>query len=65
MTFTFHPYGHSQQEFAEICDLLNETYLRDHRPGNWRSALIENWNMGSRFLDPKEYFTSRVRLWRD
>lgn len=65
MTYAFYPYSHSQKEFAEICDLLNEAYLRDHRPGNWRLALIENWNMASRFLEPKAYFTSRVRLWRD
>ena len=65
MTYTFQPYSHSQQEFAEICELINETYLRDHRPRNWRLALLENWNMASRFLEPKDYFIDRVRLWRD
>ncbi|QRN84123.1 GNAT family N-acetyltransferase [Chloroflexota bacterium] len=65
MTYTFQTYSHSQKEFQEICDLLNETYLQDHRPRNWRLALIENWNMASRFLEPREYFIDRVRLWRD
>lgn len=65
MTYTFQTYSHSQHEFQEICDLLIETYLQDHRPRNWRLALIENWNMASRFLEPKEYFIDRVRLWRD
>ena len=65
MAYTFHPYSHNQQEFAEICELIIETYLRDHRPRNWRLAMLENWNMASRFLEPKDYFIDRVRLWRD
>lgn len=65
MTYTFQTYSHSQREFEEICDLLNESYQQNHRPRNWRLAVAENWNMGSRFLEPKEYFIDRVRLWRD
>lgn len=56
---------HSEAEFEEMRSLLTESYQHDRRPRNWRLALIENWNMGSRFLEPKSYFTSRVRLWRD
>ena len=65
MTFPSLPYRHTQREFKEVCALLIESASRDHRPRNWRLALAENWNMGSRYLEPKTYFTERVRLWRD
>jgi ribosomal protein S18 acetylase RimI-like enzyme len=65
MAYQFVPYTHSEMEFEEMRSLLTESYRADRRPRNWRLALLENWNMASRFLEPKSYFTSRVRLWRD
>ncbi len=65
MMYTFHQYTHTAEEFEEMRTLLIRSYLEDHRPRNWRLALAENWNMGSRYLEPYDYFTSRVRLWRD
>ncbi len=65
MTFTDLPYTHTDEEFEEMRALLSQSYLEERRPRNWRLALAENWAMGSRFLEPKEYFTSRVRLWRN
>ena len=65
MTISALPYKHTKREFDEICALLVESYARDHRPRNWRLAMAENWNMASRYLEPKSYFTERVRLWRD
>jgi GNAT superfamily N-acetyltransferase len=63
--YRFFPYMHSDVEFEEMRSLLIGSYQHDRRPRNWRLALIENWNMGSRFLELKSYFTNRVRLWRD
>lgn len=65
MTYTFVPYTHTDEEFEEMRSLLTQSYVEDHRPRNWRLALAENWNMGSRLLEPRDYFTSRVRLWRE
>jgi GNAT superfamily N-acetyltransferase len=58
-------YTHSNAEFEEMRELLVASYLVNKRPFNWRLAMIENWNYASRYLEPVEYFTSRVHLWRN
>jgi mycothiol synthase len=58
------PYTHSEEEFSQMRELLVDSYTRSSRPHNWRLASIENWNYASRYLEPPEYFTDRVRLWR-
>jgi len=59
------PYAHSEEEFDEMRELLLNSYAVSTKPFNWRLAMIENWNYASRYLEPWEYFTSRVRLWRN
>jgi hypothetical protein len=58
-------YTHSDTEFKEIRELLIKSYLVSRKPLNWRLAMVENWNYASRYLEPIEYFTSRVHLWRN
>jgi hypothetical protein len=58
-------YTHSDAEFEEMLELLIAGYLASRKPFNWRLAMAENWNYASRYLEPIEYFTSRVHLWRD
>ena len=65
MTIQDYDYTHSQAEFDEMCELLVYSYTVSIKPFNWRLALIENWNYASRYLEPLEYFTSRVHLWRN
>ncbi len=65
MTIREVDYTHSETEFEEMRELLVKSYLVSRKPFNLRLAVIENWNHGSRFLEPVEYFTSRIHLWRD
>jgi hypothetical protein len=58
------PYAHSGDEFTQMRELLVDSYTHSSRPLNWRLAAIENWNYASRYLEPREYFTDRVRQWR-
>jgi ribosomal protein S18 acetylase RimI-like enzyme len=58
------PYSHTDIEIAEMQSLLTKSYNVSLRPFNWRSAVFENWIYASRYLEPIEYFTKRVRLWR-
>jgi ribosomal protein S18 acetylase RimI-like enzyme len=58
------PYSHTAAEIAEIQALLTSSYRVCLRPFNWRSAVFENWVYASRYLEPLEYFTQRVHLWR-
>jgi len=58
-------YTHSQAEFEEMQALLVNSYATSTKPFNWRLAVLENWNHASRYLEPLEYFTSRVHLWRN
>ncbi len=57
-------YAHSEAEIAELQALLTNSYWVSLRPFNWRSAVFENWVYASRYLEPLEYFTQRVHLWR-
>jgi ribosomal protein S18 acetylase RimI-like enzyme len=57
-------YTHSEAEFKEMRELLAQSYLVSRKPLNWRLAMAENWNYASRYLEPIEYFASRVHLWR-
>ena len=58
-------YTHREVEFDEMRNLLVTSYLESRKPLNWRLAMAENWNYGSRYLEPLEYFTSRAHLWRN
>ena len=58
-------YTHSETEFEEMRELLVQSYLVSRKPLNWRLAMAENWNYASRYLEPIEYFISRVHLWRN
>jgi ribosomal protein S18 acetylase RimI-like enzyme len=58
------PYTHSDAEFGELCGLCLSGYAAGHKPSNWRVAMLENWSYASRDLEPPEYFTGNVRLWR-
>ena len=58
------PYSHTEVEIIEIKALLTESYGVSLKPFNWRPAVFENWVYASRFLEPPEYFTKRVHLWR-
>ncbi|MBN2549292.1 MAG: GNAT family N-acetyltransferase [Anaerolineales bacterium] len=60
-----YPYTHSAAEFAEIFDLAVGSYAHSRQPWNWRVAMLENWSYASRYLEPLEYFTSHVHLWRE
>ena len=57
-------YTHTEKEFDAMRQLMVEGYLVSRKPFNWRLAMAENWNYASRYLEPLEYFTSRVRLWQ-
>ncbi len=43
---------------------MTNSYRVSLKPFNWRSAVFENWAYASRYLEPLEYFTQRVHLWR-
>ena len=58
-------YTHSGTEIEELRAFLVKSYAESLKPFNWRLALFENWSFGSRYLEPLEYFTSRVHLWRN
>jgi hypothetical protein len=58
-------YTHRQTEFEEMLELLVNSYATSTAPFNWRLAMLENWNHASRYLEPLEYFTRRVHLWRN
>ena len=58
-------YTHSEAEIEELRAFLVKSYARDLKPFNWRLALTENWIFASRYLEPLEYFTDRVHLWRN
>ena len=58
------PYSHTAAEIAEVQALLIRSYGVSLKPFNWRSAVFENWIYASRYLEPLEYFTKRVHLWR-
>jgi len=58
------PYSHTGVEIAEVQALLIKSYGVSLKPFNWRSAVFENWIYASRYLEPLEYFTKRVHLWR-
>jgi ribosomal protein S18 acetylase RimI-like enzyme len=62
--FQDYAYSHSPAEFAELRELLICSYTVSRTPLNWRLAMLENWYYASRYLEPVEYFTSRVHLWR-
>jgi GNAT superfamily N-acetyltransferase len=57
-------YTHSETEIGELRALLVKSYAVSLKPFNWRLALTENWFYASRYLEPPEYFTGRVHLWR-
>jgi mycothiol synthase len=58
-------YTHSEAEIDELRAFLVKSYAENMKPFNWRLALTENWIYASRYLEPLEYFTSRVHLWRN
>lgn len=58
------PYSHTAAEIAEVQALLIKSYGVSLKPFNWRCAVFENWIYASRYLEPLEYFTKRVHLWR-
>lgn len=58
-------YTHSETEIEELRAFLVKSYAGNLKPFNWRLALTENWIYASRYLEPPEYFTDRVRLWRN
>jgi hypothetical protein len=58
-------YTHSEAEIEELRAFLVKSYAVNLRPFNWRLAVTENWIYASRYLEPPEYFTSRVHLWRN
>ncbi len=58
-------YSHSEAEIEELRALLIKSYVVSLKPFNWRLAITENWIYASRYLEPLEYFTSRVHLWRN
>jgi ribosomal protein S18 acetylase RimI-like enzyme len=58
-------YHHTAVEFEQMRSLLVNTCLESKKPFNWRLAMAENWNYASRFLEPVEYFTIRVHLWKN
>lgn len=58
-------YHHTEAEFEQMRNLLVNSYRESKKPFNWRLAMAENWNYASRFLEPVEYFTSRVHLWQN
>jgi mycothiol synthase len=58
-------YTHTEAEFDELRELLLQSYAHSPTPFNWRLALLENWYYASRYLEPLQYFTDRVRLWRN
>ncbi len=58
-------YTHSEAEIEEMRALLVKSYAVSLKPFNWRLAVTENWIYASRYLEPLEYFTSRVHLWRN
>jgi hypothetical protein len=58
-------YTHRPTEFEEMQELQMMSYLASRKPLNWRPAMMENWNFASRYLEPIEYFTKRVHLWRN
>jgi mycothiol synthase len=58
-------YTHSETEIEELRNFLVKSYAVSLKPFNWRLALTENWIYASRYLEPLEYFTSRVHLWRN
>ena len=57
-------YTHSDAELDELRALCLAGYAGGHKPSNWRVAMLENWSYASRYLEPLEYFTGRVHLWR-
>jgi mycothiol synthase len=58
------PYSHTAAEIAEVQALLIKSYGVSLKPFNWRGAVFENWIYASRYLEPLEYFTKGVHLWR-
>ncbi len=58
-------YTHTQAEFDELRELLLQSYGLSPTPFNWRLAMLENWYYASRYLEPLEYFTGGVHLWRN
>ncbi len=58
-------YTHSENEIEELRAFLVKSYAQSLKPFNWRLAVAENWIFASRYLEPLEYFTSRVHLWRN
>jgi len=65
MTFQSCAYTHSDSEYAETRDLIRKAAAQSKLPRTWRLASHENWYYASMYLEPREYFTSRVQLWRD
>jgi GNAT superfamily N-acetyltransferase len=57
-------FTHSETEIEELRALLVKSYAVSLKPFNWRLAVTENWFYASRYLEPHEYFTSRVHQWR-
>jgi ribosomal protein S18 acetylase RimI-like enzyme len=58
-------YTHSEAEIEEMRALLVKSYAASLKPFNWRLAVAENWIYASRYLEPPEYFTSHIHLWRN
>lgn len=65
MTHQAFDYTHSENEFAEMRALLRKAAAHSKLPLSWRLAQHENWYYASLYTEPREYFTSRVQLWRD
>jgi ribosomal protein S18 acetylase RimI-like enzyme len=65
METLYHDYTQSEAEIEEMRALLMKSYAVSLKPFNWRLAVTENWIYGSRYLEPPEYFTSRIHLWRN
>lgn len=65
MIYQAYNYTHSESEFAEMRALLRKTAAHSKLPLTWRLAQHENWYYASLYTEPREYFTSRVQLWRD
>jgi mycothiol synthase len=57
-------YTHSGAQFAELRDLLIQSYARSGKPYNWLFARLENWRY-ARHDAPDAWYAGNTHLWRD
>ena len=65
MQYTDHDYGDTAAEFAELRELLIESYAIAGRPGNWLHSRLEDWKYGGNSQRPARFFLENARVWRD